>query len=1079
VNKVARSTLLVLGVTVVATGLVILLGMRLVGDEILTALVEDMLAGGRGTGAYLWPESEGGPAEKRVMAYAPVYPAEGCLWSVGTSVPYDTILTAYYRIHTTLLWTGGIVIAILLAGGALLARADRERAVAEEQARAAVEIERRNREQMAIYQVGLTAASTLNLGEVLTSIYEQVAKMMPCDGFYIALYDEEREELHFEIAREHGKELGPLTRKLGNGLTGWIVRSGNPLLIRDVGRELESLPVVPEQVGEMPASWLGLPLVVRDKVIGVISVQSFQPHAFDEDDQCLLASLVSQAVVAIENARLYEQTRQHAAWLEKQTRNLEVVRQVSSLVSSSLDPEHILLTVAKQMVRLFEVDHSSILLFDQEYTWGQVVAEYPPGEVTGERMPVHGYPAAERIIARPEPLMIADVQHNPLMAPVRDTVFRLGTQSMLILPLVVKGRVIGSIGLDAISERRILTQEEIELAQTIANQVANAIENARLHEESLRRAAALDRHGRQLKVLLETLQALSAELNLDTLLQQIVERAVEVVPGAQKGSLLIRKGDVLTYRGAVGYDLAQLQEIQIPFDHHPFVGALAQGETVETLRLAEHDRETLPPKVTEKLRRYGRTDEIKVLLSAPIFIAGELAGYLNVDNLEREDAFDEEAHEILRLFASQAAVAIANASLFQETHRRAAQLDTINRIGRRAASLLDRQELLQTTVDAIQRELGYYQAAVLLLDEDTHDLFVAAATDNFWQIIPESHRQQLGQGLIGAAAQTGQTVLANDALSDPRLYDGGWVSPASLSAPIKVGEEVIGVLEVEDRVKNVFDRQDVAALEVVADQLAVALENARLYHELQARAEALNQAYNELQNMTVMRSRFMQTASHDLRAPLSLIMGHAEVLASGELGILLDEQVQSLEVIIHRVYQMRCLVNDLAAILELEEERELERKPVSLLALAQETVTEFQAVARQAGLTMALEVSTEIPPITGERRLLQRVVDNLINNALKFTSQGGVTVRLGCAEDMVWLAVEDTGPGIPPEERERIFDRFYQVEHPLTQRRTGTGLGLAVVKEVIERHGGRVTLESEVGKGSTFTVWLPIASAHT
>jgi len=182
----------------------------------------------------------------------------------------------------------------------------------------------------------------------------------------------------------------------------------------------------------------------------------------------------------------------------------------------------------------------------------------------------------------------------------------------------------------------------------------------------------------------------------------------------------------------------------------------------------------------------------------------------------------------------------------EELDQRAVQLAMLNRIGRHVASILDRQELLQHAVDAVREDMGYLQAAVLLVDEEANALYVAAATDNLWKIIPDGYRQFVGKGLIGIAAETGETVLVNDAYSDSRAYRvGEWLSPSSLSAPIKIGRRVLGVLHVEGDVPNAFDENDQVGLETMADQVAIAVENARLFSEAQASLRELNALYRQ------------------------------------------------------------------------------------------------------------------------------------------------------------------------------------------------------------------------------------------
>jgi signal transduction histidine kinase len=204
-----------------------------------------------------------------------------------------------------------------------------------------------------------------------------------------------------------------------------------------------------------------------------------------------------------------------------------------------------------------------------------------------------------------------------------------------------------------------------------------------------------------------------------------------------------------------------------------------------------------------------------------------------------------------------------------------------------------------------------------------------------------------------------------------------------------------------------------------------------------------------------------------------MILGYAELLAAGELGEVRPEQQGPLNIIVQRACVLRDLIGNITAILE-SEMREPVWEPVSLSELVGEAMKDFQVLADQAGLELQGDISNQVPTVLGDAEHLRRVVDNLIGNALKFTSSGGrVTVRLSEHDAEVMLQVADTGIGIAPEDQERIFDRFYQVDGTTRRTHGGCGLGLALVKEIVEKHGGGVSVESQPGQGSTFTVQLP------
>jgi signal transduction histidine kinase len=260
-------------------------------------------------------------------------------------------------------------------------------------------------------------------------------------------------------------------------------------------------------------------------------------------------------------------------------------------------------------------------------------------------------------------------------------------------------------------------------------------------------------------------------------------------------------------------------------------------------------------------------------------------------------------------------------------------------------------------------------------------------------------------------------------------------------------------------------------------QIAVALENARMYAIEQQRTVELARALEQQRELDRLKNQFIQNVSHELRTPLAMILGYAELLAAGELGEVRPEQQGPLEIIVQRSCVLRDLIGNITAILE-SEIREPVWESVSLSELVGEAMNDFQVLADQAGLELHGDISAKVPIVLGDAEHLRRVVDNLIGNALKFTPSGGrVAVRLSGHDEKVELEVADTGIGIASEHHESIFERFYQVDGTTRRIHGGCGLGLALVKEIVERHGGGVSIESQLGRGSTFTVWLPVGTA--
>ena len=270
-----------------------------------------------------------------------------------------------------------------------------------------------------------------------------------------------------------------------------------------------------------------------------------------------------------------------------------------------------------------------------------------------------------------------------------------------------------------------------------------------------------------------------------------------------------------------------------------------------------------------------------------------------------------------------------------------------------------------------------------------------------------------------------------------------------------------------------FRPADLELLEPLAATAAIAIENARLYAEEQQRAAALARALEQQRELDRLKTQFIQNVSHELRTPVAIIQGYAELLDSSVLGDLQPDQREPVAAIVRRVRALSEWVDDLTAILALEG-RELRREPVDLAVLVRMLLAGSRAAAEEAKLSLMAEIAPDLPLVSGEPDCLRRMLNNLVDNAFKFTPAGGrVTVRLWQDGGDVMLEVTDTGIGIQQDQLLRIFERFYQVDGSTTRRYSGIGLGLALVKEIVEAHGGQVTAQSDVGKGSTFRVRLP------
>jgi len=385
--------------------------------------------------------------------------------------------------------------------------------------------------------------------------------------------------------------------------------------------------------------------------------------------------------------------------------------------------------------------------------------------------------------------------------------------------------------------------------------------------------------------------------------------------------------------------------------------------------------------------------------------------------------------------------------------------------------------LLQVVV----QQIGVQKGVLLLLGAEEAVLEVAAAVG-----LPDVRAgERLPLDRDGIAAQTirGDEIVTLDEQSLPdqgelgKLLLGDAQMAACALVPLHTQGQDVGLLVLcrsgRMRSKTAFSNTELQLLSVIGGQIALALENARLYALEQERSEALAVALRQQQELTRLKSEFIQNVSHELRTPLALIHGYADVLASGEVGAMTAEQQDIVQIIVRQTNNLRALVDDIVTMLT-NENLEPQHKPVDLESVVRGCVDSFQIVAARKGVTLQGEFQ-RVPPVLGDEHHLQVVVDHLIDNAIKFTPRGGhVTARLKSNGDYVEVQVADTGIGIAAEYQERIFDRFYQVDGSVRREYGGCGLGLALVREIVEKHGGTVGVESRIGEGSTFTIKLPV-----
>jgi signal transduction histidine kinase len=399
----------------------------------------------------------------------------------------------------------------------------------------------------------------------------------------------------------------------------------------------------------------------------------------------------------------------------------------------------------------------------------------------------------------------------------------------------------------------------------------------------------------------------------------------------------------------------------------------------------------------------------------------------------------------------------------------AMQLTVSAEVSRVATSILDLDTLLSRVVGLLRDYYRLLYVAIFLLDETGQWAVLREGSGELGETLKAKGQWlSVGEpGLVGQVAEKGEPQV----LSRADIRGGGAShlppTPSEAAFPLRIGGRIIGVLDIHSTHADAFDQDDIMVLQGVADQIAIAIENARAY-------ELEREAARQLREAEEMRRRFLGHMSHELREPLTNIIGFSRLILKGIDGPISEQQRNDLEIVHANGQHLLGLINDLLDVAQIEAGlMELDFREVDLGELIRSVMATTSALVRDKDIQVRHEIHPDLPPIEADGTRLRQVLLKLLSNAAKFTDHGSITVQAWPDGNSVQVAVADTGPGIPEQDRERVFEGFEQGEaglnHPLT-----IGLGLALCKEFVEMHGGRIWLESEEGVGSTFTFTLPI-----
>lgn len=817
------------------------------------------------------------------------------------------------------------------------------------------------------------------------------------------------------------------------------------------------------------ASTIFVPLLAGGRWFGFVNANFPKITQFEEAAIRQIMSLAGQAAAAFQNIRLLEETR-------VRNEELSTINTIIGTASRSLDLAGMLNDVLEQLLSTISYNAGLISVTDTASQSLRLIASRNLPPALESRLISGGLDGTlcDLVFRRGQPVHIANFHEG---APLDvSSLITMGLLSYLGVPIETKGKILGTVCLFG-SQPQGELPPHLGLVQSVGQQLGVAIENATLFEQTQTALAST-----------ETLYKASAELNTSLSyadILQVLRRYTAL--GMQTRYVVISlfdrpwEGDqrpewlqpiAQWSAGEDGPNLQRLPLTTFSSAHHLF----KPGEAVVVQDPADDPR--LDTNARQIFLDYFQA---RSLLFAPVVVAGQWIGHV-IGVYHQPVRFNEGDLRRLMTLAGQAAAAIQNIRLLEESRRRAEQLQTAAEIARDTSGTLALDALLDRAVHLIRARFDYYHVSIFLLDEGGKQAVVRASTGEAGaEMKRRGHQLAVGsRSIIGSVTQKGESLLSNDVLQDA-LHRPNPLLPhtrAELGIPLKIGERVIGALDVQSTEANAFKSDDLSVLQILADQIAVAVDNARAY-------ELSQNAVDEMRKADQLKSQFLANMSHELRTPLNSIIGFSRVILKGIDGPISELQQQDLSAIYNSGQHLLNLINDILDLSKIEAGKmELSVEDnVNIADIINSVMSTVTGLIKDKPIQIQKEIAADLPVVRADPLKVRQVLINLLSNAAKFTEQGTITIQAGpqtgaSGRQEVRVSVIDTGPGIAAEDQLKLFQPFSQVDGSPTRKTGGTGLGLSISRRLVEMHGGSIGLDSESGHGSKFYFTIPVNGPH-